>query len=101
MAGKTEQLQIRVTARQKATLRRLARTAGQDVSTYVLARALPAVRDSVADIVRTLRHGEDHRLTLAELNDAVHGLTPNELAEAGARIDVRSLSPFLQNYVAA
>src|SRR5438876_3875670 len=66
MAGKTEQLQIRLT-----------------------------------EMVGTLRDGDDHRLTLAELNDLLHGLTPKELAEASSRIDVRGLSPFLQNYVSA
>ncbi len=40
--AKSHQLQIRVSAGQKAALRRQARRAGLDMSTYVLARALPA-----------------------------------------------------------
>ena len=41
MAGKSQQIQIRVTAAQKTRLRELARRAGVDVSAYVLSQARP------------------------------------------------------------
>ena len=41
MTRKSEQIQIRVTPHQKAALKRRAKHAGQDVSSYVLSRTLP------------------------------------------------------------
>jgi len=99
MAAKSEQLQIRVTAREKAALKRLARAAGLDVSTFVLARVLPANSARVSGIIRALREDDDHRFALAELNDALSSLATGELAEAVEAIDVRELPPLLQNYV--
>lgn len=101
MGTKSEQLQIRVTAREKATLKRLARAAGQDVSTFVLARVLPLDTTRISRIVTTLRDDVDRRFALAELNDALSTLAAEELLDAVATIDVRGLTPLLQNYVAA
>jgi len=47
----SHQLQIRVSAGQKAALRRQAPRAGMDMSTYVLMRALPASAVRVADLI--------------------------------------------------
>ena len=67
MTATSEQLQIRVTARQKATLKRLAAAAGQDVSAYVLSRALPEKRLEFASLLRSLEDEADRRYALAEL----------------------------------
>jgi predicted ATPase len=48
-----------------------------------------------------LRDEGDRRFALAELNDALSTLAPGELVDAVATIDVRGLTPVLQNYVAA
>jgi hypothetical protein len=103
MAAKSEQLQIRVTPGQKAALKRLARAAGQDLSAYVLARALPEARLRFGEIVGGLRQAEDERFGLAELHDLLAGLTAGQLADAVAVAppDLRELAPWLQNYVAA
>jgi len=101
MAAKSQQLQIRVTAREKAALKRLARAAGQDVSTFVLARALPADTARLSGIIKTLRDGADQRFALAELNDVLSALPAATLAEVVSTIDLHGLTPFLQNYVAA
>lgn len=103
MSSKSQQLQIRVTPEDKAAIRRLARDAGQDVSGYVLSRALPEARRRFAEIIRALRDADDHRYPLAELNDLLAGLTRTQLpdAVAVAPLELRELSPFLQNYVAA
>ena len=101
MGSKSEHLQIRVTARQKAMLKQAAAAAGQDVSTYVLARAIPEVRLEFAELIASLRRTEDHRYVLAELNDFLTALASSELREAVGGADVRGLSPFLANYVAA
>jgi hypothetical protein len=101
MASKSQQLQIRLTPRQKATLKRLASAAGQDVSSYVLARALPSSRLRFEEILAQLGREDDHRYVLAELNDLLSALAPAELREAVAHADLARLSPFLRNYVAA
>ena len=101
MSPKTQQLQIRVTPDQKVALRRRARRAGQSVSTYVLARVLPAARLRFGELLRTLRDEGERRFALAELNDLLAGLTPVELRDAVTEADLREVSPYLQNYVAA
>ncbi len=99
--SKSEQLQIRVTPLQKATLKRLAATAGQNVSEYVLSKAIPSAKVRFADILRSLREAENARFALAELNDFIAELAPIEFADAVAHADVGEFSPFVQNYVVA
>jgi len=99
--AKSEFLQIRVTPAQKAGLRRLATAAGEDLSSYVLARALPAARLRFEELVDALGDGADHRFVLAELNDLLSGLAGSEMTVATVDADLGPLSPFLANYVAA
>ena len=101
MGAKSEQLQIRVTPREKVALKRRARRAGQDVSVYVLARLLPAARLRFGELLRALGDERERRFALAELNDLLTGLAPVELRDAVAEADLRELSPYLRNYVAA
>jgi hypothetical protein len=72
-----------------------------DLSSYVLASALPQAPSRVAGILDTMRHGADHRFGLAELNDVLAALPPGRFREAVSNVDVHGLTPFLQNYVAA
>ena len=67
MPAKTEQLQIRVTPRQKAALKRQAHAAGLDVSSYVLARVLPSSDSRAASILHALAEATDQSFALAEL----------------------------------
>lgn len=101
MTVKSEHLQIRVTAREKALLKRAAASAGQDLSTYVLARAIPAAQVRFAELVGLLGARADHRYVLAEVNDLLTSMAPAELREAVEYADVELLSPFLKNYLAA
>jgi len=101
MTTKSQQLQIRVTPHQKATLKRLAAAASQDVSSYVLSRALPAARIRFGGILRSLATESDQRFALADLNDLLTGLAPVEFHQAVAHPDLVGLSPFAANYVAA
>jgi hypothetical protein len=101
MAPKSQYLQIRVTPAEKAKLRRLARSAGQDLSSYVLARALPSRRIRFEELVRSLGESGGDRHALAELNDFLSELTPLELLEAVKEADTGRLTPFLANYLAA
>jgi hypothetical protein len=106
VSAKSEYLQIRVTPAQKAALRRLAVQAGQDVSTYVLARALPSAklrfREIVDALARETSDGSSERSYLfAELNDLLTGLPSAAFAEAVGDADPSALVPFVANYVAA
>jgi hypothetical protein len=103
MTAKSQQLQIRVTPDQKAELKRLAASAGQDVSIYVLSRALPEGRVRFGEIIRALCDGRDHRFALAELNDLLANLARDQLQDTVevAPLEFRDLSSLLQNYVAA
>jgi uncharacterized protein (DUF1778 family) len=106
MSAKNEQLQIRVSASQKAALKRAARAAGMDVSSFVLTRALPPLDGQVASILRALAHGRSISFSLAALNDLLAACPPAAYAETVSdKVFIPSLlgkcSPFLQNYVAA
>lgn len=101
MVKKTEQVQIRVTAAEKKALKRLAREAGQDVSSYVLSRALAETRLRFQELIATLADDRDRRFVLAELNDLLANLSPAELSEAIRDVNLLHLSPYQRNYVAA
>lgn len=101
MASKSQQLQIRITPHQKTLLKERAANAGQDLSSYVLSRVLPAAEQRFAELLTLLQDQGEHRFVLAELNDLLSGLAASELREAVGQGDVSALSPFLQNYVAA
>jgi uncharacterized protein (DUF1778 family) len=101
MATKSQQLQIRLTPAQKTELKHLARQAGLDVSSYVLSRVLPPARARLGDILEALRRDESPRFALAALNDFLSELAPAQFGDALVEVDLRGLSPFLRNYVAA
>ena len=101
MSAKTQQLQIRVSPLEKSAIRRQAERAGQDVSTYVLARVLPMGKSRFGEIVLGLADADQYRFWLAELSDLLADLAPVEFADTLRTGDLAALSPFLQNYVAA
>ena len=105
MTTRSEQLQIRLTPGEKAALKQRASAAGQDVSAYVLACALPQTPGRLLAAIEALRGAlrEDagRRFALAELSDALTELAPAEFGAAWDTVDIRSLGAFLQNYVAA
>jgi uncharacterized protein (DUF1778 family) len=104
MASKSHQLQIRVTPDQKSAIRRLARAAGLDVSSYVLARALPATQGMFDGLLRALAEPHRRSYVLAELNDFLSALSGPELAEAVGRVEgaaLEALPDYERNYVAA
>ena len=100
MADRSTQLQIRRTPEQKEVLRRLSRRTGQDVSAYVLSRALPDAQMRFARLLKALTDDQPG-FVLAELNDLLSGLTAGELCSAVEHADLDGLTPYLRNYVAA
>jgi uncharacterized protein (DUF1778 family) len=103
MPPKTTFLQIRVSASEKAAIRRLARAAGMDLSAYVLTRAIPSTRTEFEKIILRLQRqgGRADSHELAALNDLLSNLTAAAFTTAVADLDTRSLSAFLANYIAA
>jgi hypothetical protein len=101
MAGRTSQLQIRVSLEQKAALKRLAAAAGQNVSQYVLARSLPRSQDAIARGLDELRRGGDSRSGLAAVASALAGLGPEDLETSLASWSAVGMTPLTQNRLAA
>lgn len=101
MARKSEYLQIRVTPGQKAALKRRAASADQDVSTYVLTRALPPERDRFHALLSGVQAEPDRRFALAELNDFLEDIPRGRFATALGEARWEPLPPLMQNYVAA
>ncbi|MFH1764927.1 MAG: DUF1778 domain-containing protein [Gemmatimonadota bacterium] len=103
MSTKSQQLQIRVTPEQKAALKRLAESAGQDLSSYVLSRTLPDAGARFAEIIEALLRGENHSFVLAGLNDLLSTLASGQLLDAIAipPPEFGELPPLLANYVTA
>lgn len=101
MSVKSLQLQIRVTPRQKAVLKRAAASAGLDLSAWVLSRVLPQEGDRFRELLGELAKDVDPRFVLAELNDFLHVIAPMEFSAAVVEAALDALSPMLQNYVAA
>ena len=101
MTGRSSQLQIRVTPEQKEVLKHLSSQAGQDMSAYVLSRALPDARLRFAQLLAALRDDDRPGFALAELNDLLSGLASGELCGAVEQADLTGLDSYLRNYVAA
>lgn len=103
MAVRTTQLQIRVTPEEKATLKRLARRAGQSVSSYVLSHALPSSTFALAGALGGLRTGggPELRRAISTLGRVIAELGPVDFAAGLADASVAGLPPLAQNYFAA
>jgi hypothetical protein len=69
MPAKTSQLQIRISPKDKARLRKLATGAGMDVSSYLLSRALPDEAGRFAALTTELAATDAPAFVFAELHD--------------------------------
>jgi hypothetical protein len=98
---KTAQMQIRVSADEKATIQRAAARAGMDMSAYVLAQVLSDPAAQFRDCVKDCAVSASPRFALAELNSLLSDLTTGELRDAIAAPPPAALTPFLANYIAA
>ena len=98
---KTAQLQIRVSAAEKAAIQRAARRAGMDMSSFVLGRLLPATGARFQELAAACAETAGGRLALAELNSFLAGLGAGELRDAVASSLPAGLGAFRANYIAA
>ena len=100
--AKTQQLQIRVSATQKAQIQARAKRAGEDVSKWVLRQLLPEVQERFQNLVGNLKVDTDSRsYALAELNDFFDSLSARQLLKAVELPPSVRLSAFSSNYLAA
>lgn len=100
MSEKTEQLQIRVTPEQKHALKRLAREASADVSSWVLGQVLPVEADRFQALVAQVAEPATRRYALAELADWLRTLPPGAFRRAVARPPSAPLDAETRNYLA-
>jgi uncharacterized protein (DUF1778 family) len=100
-SGKISQLQIRVSEREKVAVRRAAKRAGMDMSTYVLSRVLTLAEERFRGFLRSLDDPAGPSYALAELNSFLANITTTELRDAVASAPEIALAPFPANYVAA
>jgi len=98
---KDAQLQIRVSRAEKFAIQRAARSAGMDMSAYVLSRVLTAHSAQFEDRVAACARQATTSYALAELNSFLSNLTAQEFRDAVAHAPQVSLTPFIANYVAA
>lgn len=100
--SKNQQLQIRVSAEDKARIRERAARAGMDVSNWVLSRVLPPVErkfQALCQELVTRSHARSY--VFAELNDFLYRLNGKEFERAVRHVPEVRLPPFEANYLAA
>jgi hypothetical protein len=98
---RSSQLQIRVSAAQKAAIRGQARRAGLGMSEWVLSRVLPPAAETFQRLLRELSRAERPGLVLAAIHDLLAPLTAEELARAVSESPRVTLTPYWASYVAA
>lgn len=100
--SKSQQLQIRVSAEEKAEIQRRAAEAGMDVSKWVLKQVLPPPAERFQTLCTALAESQTERsYVLAELNDFLSSLSGKALAPTVREHPRVELPPFEANYVAA
>jgi len=99
--AKTAQLQIRVSAAEKAAIQRAARRAGMDMSSYVLGRLLPRSGSRFQELTSACAAEVGGRFALAELNSFLSGLAAGELRDAVQTAPAARLPAIQANYLAA
>ncbi|MCZ6641330.1 MAG: hypothetical protein O7F71_07115 [Gammaproteobacteria bacterium] len=100
--AKTEQLQIRVTAAEKAQIKARARQANEDVSGWVLKQLLPGAEVRFQALCKTLATLPTARADgFTDLDDFLAGSSAKTLLHAVAQPPRVDLEPFAANYLAA
>ena len=102
LVSKTHQLQIRISAEDKALLRARAASAGMDVSKWVLQQVLPPVERKFQALCGELASRPDAlSFTIAEIQDWFNQLTGEEFVRAVRYAPQARLPAFEANYLAA
>ena len=100
--AKTGQLQIRISAKDKARIQRRAKRAGMNVSEWVLQRLLPPVESEFQELCGELAaRPESRRYSLAHMHDLFARLKPRDFSLAVRELPAARLPALEANYVAA
>ena len=100
--AKTEQLQIRVSRKEKARIQARAAAAGEDVSKWVLRRLLPPDEERFQSLCKALASKRgDLSYALAEMHDFLAGLSAAAINDALRSSPQAALGQFEANYLAA
>jgi hypothetical protein len=100
-AGKTRQLQIRISAPQKLAIQKRARKAGMSMSEWILNRLLPSSQSEFADLVREIAASDQRSHVFAELLELLAPMDAGEFEAAVSELPEVPLDPYWQNYLAA
>ncbi len=98
---KKEQLQIRVSAKEKSLIRQSAKKAGMEMSEWVLKTLFPPAHHIFHKLLSDLSTSSESSYVLAEINDFLTKINGKELKQILRESPSFKLSPFLENYVAA
>ena len=98
---KTEQLQIRVSAAEKAVIKHRASYAGMSMSDWVLSLVLPVSKDKFQRLLNELSRSQTPGFVVAELNELLSQLSVDEYRAAVADQPQAQLDEYWLNYVAA
>jgi hypothetical protein len=99
--AKTEQLQIRVSQRQKRAIQRQAAKAGLTMSEWILGKIFPSQETAFQDLVESLAGSDHPSYVFAELLELLDPLSAEELERVVAEPPRARLDPYWQNYLAA
>ncbi len=92
--------QIRVTADQKRRLKRRARDAGMDMSSWILDRVLPPENERFQALARALAEPKGREFALAELADFLRPLRGGAFARATSEPPRAPIDPVTLNHLA-
>lgn len=92
MSPKNSQLQIRISPREKAKIRSLAKRANMGVSAWVMAKLLPPLAEEFRNILGRVAKVKTQKLALAEMSDFLHRLSAYEFVVATAKYRTKGCS---------
>lgn len=95
------QLQLRVSAREKNEIRRLAKLAKMGVSAWILSQVFSSLDSEFQRLCQNLSRSANQKIAFAELNDFLTSLTSDSFRSATENAPTAKLDRFKENYVAA
>jgi hypothetical protein len=98
---KDDQLQIRVTRKEKDALRKRAQRQGMDLSSYILSETLPDESVKLQELVNQLSLSVNYRIVLAEINDLLVSLSGKKLKKSIEFLKLKELDEIQANYLAS
>lgn len=99
--AKNQQIQLRISVKEKGMIKQAALRAGMTMSEWILAKVLPAKQQHYQELIRKIATAREQSYVFAELNDLLNASSVKELASILATPFVTELNSYQQNYLAA